>query len=132
MFLARFVISTCTARYERYIPVRQVVGTRTARYQAVPPKIDRRRSISVVGDRLREKPTVDGRLREKKWKKKNRKRRKKEKRSTYFLVGAPSLPEGRQCPRGIATRGSQHGRWRFFSRARRRNVSPCREKGRGD
>ncbi|RWW39216.1 hypothetical protein BHE74_00055473 [Ensete ventricosum] len=42
---ARFTISTFTAWYGRYIPVRQVVGTRTARYRAVPPKIGRWRSI---------------------------------------------------------------------------------------
>ncbi|RRT73002.1 hypothetical protein B296_00014619 [Ensete ventricosum] len=41
----RFAISTCTARYGRYIPVRQVTGTRIARYRAVPSKIGRRRSI---------------------------------------------------------------------------------------
>ncbi|RWV97911.1 hypothetical protein GW17_00039270 [Ensete ventricosum] len=43
----------------------KVAGTRTARYRAVPPKFDRRRSILAVGGRLREKSTVDGRLREK-------------------------------------------------------------------
>ncbi|RZR94712.1 hypothetical protein BHM03_00023482 [Ensete ventricosum] len=32
-------------RYGRYISVRQVAGTRTARYRTVPPKIDRWRSI---------------------------------------------------------------------------------------
>ncbi|RRT71009.1 hypothetical protein B296_00035950, partial [Ensete ventricosum] len=37
----------------------KVVGMRTVRYQVVPPKIDRRRSISVVGGRLREKSTID-------------------------------------------------------------------------
>ncbi|RRT59672.1 hypothetical protein B296_00045647 [Ensete ventricosum] len=46
--IRRFAISTCTARYGRYIPVRQVTSTRTARYWTVPSKIDRRRSISVV------------------------------------------------------------------------------------
>ncbi|RZR76090.1 hypothetical protein BHM03_00000712, partial [Ensete ventricosum] len=30
----RFAISTCTPRYGWYIPVRQVTGTRTARYRA--------------------------------------------------------------------------------------------------
>ncbi|RZR91742.1 hypothetical protein BHM03_00019932 [Ensete ventricosum] len=55
---------------------RQVAGTRTARYRAVPPKIDRQRSISIVGGRLkgeidrrrslREKSTIGGRLSEKK------------------------------------------------------------------
>ncbi|RWW10495.1 hypothetical protein GW17_00025956 [Ensete ventricosum] len=44
--LNRFAISTFTVRYGRYIPVRQVAGTRTACYQAVPLKIDRRQSIS--------------------------------------------------------------------------------------
>ncbi|RWW33084.1 hypothetical protein GW17_00002224 [Ensete ventricosum] len=34
-----------TTRYGQYLPVRQVTGMRTARYRAVPPKIDRRRSI---------------------------------------------------------------------------------------
>ncbi|RWW87029.1 hypothetical protein BHE74_00004167 [Ensete ventricosum] len=32
---------------------RGVVGTRTTRYRAVPPKIDRRQSISVIGGRLK-------------------------------------------------------------------------------
>ncbi|RWW68996.1 hypothetical protein BHE74_00023438 [Ensete ventricosum] len=49
----RFAISTYTTRYWRYISVRQVTGTWTARYQAVPPKIDRRRSISAVDGRLK-------------------------------------------------------------------------------
>ncbi|RWW04642.1 hypothetical protein GW17_00032124 [Ensete ventricosum] len=51
-----------------------VTNTWTARYRAVPPKIDRRRSISAVGrrqsispvgGRLKKKSTVDDRLREK-------------------------------------------------------------------
>ncbi|RZR85031.1 hypothetical protein BHM03_00011955 [Ensete ventricosum] len=70
----RFAILTW---YERYIPIRQVAGTRTARYRAVPPKIDRRRSISTVGDRLREKSTVDDRLSEKKGKRRRGKEEKK-------------------------------------------------------
>ncbi|RWW48620.1 hypothetical protein BHE74_00045292 [Ensete ventricosum] len=48
-----FAISIFTARYGRYILVRQVAGTRTAHYRAVPPKIDRWRSISAVGGRLK-------------------------------------------------------------------------------
>ncbi|RWV94487.1 hypothetical protein GW17_00042970 [Ensete ventricosum] len=109
---SRFAISTCTARYERYIPVRQVAGTRTAHYQAVPPKIDRRQSISAVSGRLREKSTMGGRLREKSTVdgRLREKRRKKEKRSTYFLEPsssaccrcASSLPVGRQCLRAVA------------------------------
>ncbi|RZR90723.1 hypothetical protein BHM03_00018663 [Ensete ventricosum] len=50
-----FAISTFIARYGRYISVRQVVGTRTAHYRAVPPKIDRLRSIEGTN----QPPTVD-------------------------------------------------------------------------
>ncbi|RZS09750.1 hypothetical protein BHM03_00040856, partial [Ensete ventricosum] len=63
-----------------------VIGTRTTRYRAVPPKIDCRWSISVVGGRLRKKLTVGGRFRSstrpptiiegEKGKKKKRKRRR--------------------------------------------------------
>ncbi|RWW47581.1 hypothetical protein BHE74_00046407 [Ensete ventricosum] len=74
--------------YGRYIPVRQVTGTRTARYRAVPSKIDRRRSVSAVAGRLKKKSTVGGRLREidrrrsieEEKGKKKRKRKKKKKR----------------------------------------------------
>ncbi|RWV93965.1 hypothetical protein GW17_00043542 [Ensete ventricosum] len=48
-----FAISTCTARYGRYISVCQVTGTRTARYRAVPPKIDLRRQTEEEIDRRR-------------------------------------------------------------------------------
>ncbi|RWW20420.1 hypothetical protein GW17_00015470 [Ensete ventricosum] len=57
----RFAISTCTAQYGRYIPVRQVTSTRTSRYWAVPPKIDRQRLISAVDGRLKKK-SLDGGL----------------------------------------------------------------------
>ncbi|RWW74886.1 hypothetical protein BHE74_00017129 [Ensete ventricosum] len=63
-----FAISTCTARYGRNIPVRQVTSMRTARYRAVPSKIDR------LNSRLKKKSTVGGRLRKKK-----KRRRGKEK-----------------------------------------------------
>ncbi|RWW73519.1 hypothetical protein BHE74_00018601, partial [Ensete ventricosum] len=83
-----------------------VTGTWTARYRVVPPKIDRRRSIE--GE---------------KGKKKKRKRRKKEKRGTYFP--APSSSARRRRPQSLPA-------GRFFSRAKRRNVSLRVEKGRGD
>ncbi|RRT62797.1 hypothetical protein B296_00003973 [Ensete ventricosum] len=80
----RFIISTCTTQYGRYIPVCHVAGTRTARYRAVPPKIDCRQSIS----------TVDGRLREKKGRRRRGKEEKKRKEEYIFpcviLAGAPS------------------------------------------
>ncbi|RWW77337.1 hypothetical protein BHE74_00014516 [Ensete ventricosum] len=66
---------------------------------AVPPK-------SIVGDRLREKK---GRRR--------RRKKKKRRREKYLLARVPSSPVGRQ--RAVAALA--HGR--FFSRARRRNVS---------
>ncbi|RWW59589.1 hypothetical protein BHE74_00033463, partial [Ensete ventricosum] len=88
----RFAISTFTARYGWYIPVRQVAGMRTARYRAVPSKIDRRRSISIVGGRLKGeidcRRSIEGEIsrwrsieREKgKKKKKRKKKKRKEKR----------------------------------------------------
>ncbi|RZS05857.1 hypothetical protein BHM03_00036414 [Ensete ventricosum] len=113
----RFAISTCTARYWRYIPVHQVAGTWTARYPTVPPKIDRQQYRSIGGE-IDRWWSIDGEKR----KKKKRKRRKKEKRSTYF----PTRVANARAPLPIVGRG------RFFSRMRRRNVSPRGEKGRGD
>ncbi|RWV94129.1 hypothetical protein GW17_00043369 [Ensete ventricosum] len=60
-----FTISIYTAWYGRYTLIRQVTGTRTARYRTILPKIDHRQPIEGeidVGGRLREK---SGRLREK-------------------------------------------------------------------
>ncbi|RWV80690.1 hypothetical protein GW17_00057998, partial [Ensete ventricosum] len=99
----------------------QVTGTRIARYRVVPPKIDRRRLISIVDGRLKKKSTVGGQLREKSTvggrlrKKKGRRRGKEEKKK-------------RKIPRPQVARG----RGRFFSCARRRSVSPRGEKDRGD
>ncbi|RWW21123.1 hypothetical protein GW17_00014737 [Ensete ventricosum] len=81
----------------RYILVRQVAGTWTARYRAVPPKIDRRRSISVVDGRLKgeidHRRSIEGEIdrrrsieREKRRKKKKRKKKKKKekkRKNTY-------------------------------------------------
>ncbi|RWW22477.1 hypothetical protein GW17_00013314 [Ensete ventricosum] len=58
-----------------YIWVRQVAGTRTARYRVVPSKIDRRQPIEGEIDRRR---SIEG----EKGKKKKRKRKKKEKKKT--------------------------------------------------
>ncbi|RWW14680.1 hypothetical protein GW17_00021529 [Ensete ventricosum] len=82
------------------VPVHQVTGTRTVRYWAVPPKIDRRRSISTVGGRLKKKSIVGGRLREKsivdgRLRKKKGRRRGKEKKKRR-------IPR----PRPVAARGS--------------------------
>ncbi|RWW24116.1 hypothetical protein BHE74_00004728 [Ensete ventricosum] len=98
---ARFAISIFTAWYGRYIPVRQVAGTWTARYRAVPPKIDCRRSIE------REKG------KKKKKRKKKKKKRKEEKKDLSPARGphpcaiaarGTSPPAGRQRPRAIAAR----------------------------
>ncbi|RWW51264.1 hypothetical protein BHE74_00042405 [Ensete ventricosum] len=139
-----FAISTYTARYGRYIPVCQVTGTWTARYRAVPPKIVRRRLIEGEISRWR---SIAGEIdcwrliEEEKGKKKKRKRREERipRRPRPRAIAAhrspachhrprvarvPSPPTGR--PRAVAARG------RFFSHARRWNVSPRREKDRGD
>ncbi|RRT47094.1 hypothetical protein B296_00053966, partial [Ensete ventricosum] len=124
MFEARFAILTFTVRYGQYIPVRQVVGTRTIRYREVPPKIDRRRSISAVGGRLREKL---GQLREKKRRRRRRGKEKKKRRRKPSAWPRPrtvvALAHSSQaCRRPRITR----------TRARRWNVSPRGEKDRGD
>ncbi|RWV96773.1 hypothetical protein GW17_00040492, partial [Ensete ventricosum] len=69
-------------------PVIQVAGTRTTRYQAVPPKIDRRRPIEGEIDRWR---SIEG----EKGKKKKRKRKKKRKEEylfSYAILAGASLP----------------------------------------
>ncbi|RWW76277.1 hypothetical protein BHE74_00015643 [Ensete ventricosum] len=109
--IIRLAISSCTAWYKRYIPVRQVTGTRTACYRAVPPKIDHRWPLSAVDGRLREKSTVGGRLK----KKRGRRREKEEKRRG----------EERILRAVVARR-------RFFSCARRRDISPRGEEDQGD
>ncbi|RRT79505.1 hypothetical protein B296_00012672, partial [Ensete ventricosum] len=84
---------------------RAVAGTWTARYRAVPPKIDRQRYRLIEGE-IDRWWSIEG----EKGKKKKRKRRKKEKRSTYF----PARVANARAPLPIAGRG------RFFSRIRRR------------
>ncbi|RWV98418.1 hypothetical protein GW17_00038740 [Ensete ventricosum] len=71
---------------------------RTARYQAVPSKIDRQRSIEGEIDhhgRLTEQSTVGGRLRKKKGRRKRKRRKKKRRRKNT----APSSPARRRRPR---------------------------------
>ncbi|RWV88738.1 hypothetical protein GW17_00049154 [Ensete ventricosum] len=109
---SRFAISTCTARYGRYIPVRQVTGTRTARYRAVPSKINRRQPILKEIDRRRS-------IEEEKGKKKRKSKKKRR--------GEERIPRQRRPrPPAVAARGC------FFSRTRRRSVSPREETDRGD
>ncbi|RZR73768.1 hypothetical protein BHM03_00028026 [Ensete ventricosum] len=85
----------------------RVAGTRTARYQAVLPKIDYRRSISAVDDRLKgeidRRRSIEGEIdrrrsieREKGKRKKKKKTRKEEKKNTF-----------RDRPCAVATRGSR-------------------------
>ncbi|RWW52900.1 hypothetical protein BHE74_00040652 [Ensete ventricosum] len=91
-----------------------VTGTWTTLYRAVPPKSSRR-SISAIDGRLREKK---GRRRRRGKRRKKKKRRRREK---YLL--SP------RCPRPHAVAALTRGR--FFSCARRRNVSLRGEKDRG-
>ncbi|RRT77722.1 hypothetical protein B296_00008533 [Ensete ventricosum] len=71
----------------------------TARYRAVPPKIDRRRPIKGEIDRRR---SIEG---EKGKKKKKRKRRKEKKRRIYFsrdvLARRSPMRRHRPCPRAL-------------------------------
>ncbi|RWV90263.1 hypothetical protein GW17_00047554, partial [Ensete ventricosum] len=76
-----------------------VAGMRTARYQAIPPKINRRRPIEGEIDRRR---SIEG---------EKGKKKKKRKEEYLFpraiLAGAPSLPAGRQRLCAVAARRSQ-------------------------
>ncbi|RZS14619.1 hypothetical protein BHM03_00046329 [Ensete ventricosum] len=113
---ARFAISTCTARYGRYIPVRQVASTRITRYRMVPPKIDHQRSIEgEIG-------LIEGEKGKKKRKRRKKKRRRR-KPSIVLTVVACGSPAHHRLASTLAC---------FFSRARRRNISPCGEKDLGD
>ncbi|RWW14042.1 hypothetical protein GW17_00022217 [Ensete ventricosum] len=96
----------------------------TARYRAVPPKIDRQQSISVIGGRL--KGEIDRRrliereinrqwsIEREKGRKKKKRKKKKKKRNTYcqhvVLACASSSPASRQRSRVVAARGS----WALF------------------
>ncbi|RWW30996.1 hypothetical protein GW17_00004402 [Ensete ventricosum] len=109
-----FAILTCTARYGRYISVRQVTDTRTAHYRAVPPKIDHRQSISAVLAR----------------RKKKRKRRKKEAENTSpTRRPRPRVVHGSPAPVPAIAFSPARGE---RLRRRRRNVfsprNPCGEK----
>ncbi|RWW19125.1 hypothetical protein GW17_00016844 [Ensete ventricosum] len=104
--------------------VRQVAGMRTARYRAVPPKIDRRRSISVVGDRL--KGEIDHRQlieREKGRKKKRKKKKKKEKKRKKYLSPARGP---RPCAVVAHEPSPPTGRGRSFSHAGRKIEATLR------
>ncbi|RZR82117.1 hypothetical protein BHM03_00008470 [Ensete ventricosum] len=109
----RFAISTFTARY---IPVRQVAGTRIARYRAVPPATERFRQKSTVGDRLKGeidcRRSIEGEIdrrrsiEREKWKKKKKRKKKKKKRKRIPIARARSSPVRRRCSRAVAARRS--------------------------
>ncbi|RWW82270.1 hypothetical protein BHE74_00009280 [Ensete ventricosum] len=71
----------------RYVPVWQLIGMRTARYQAVPSK-------STVGSRLRDKKGI------------RRRRGEEEKRGYIPHFPAPSSPACRRRPRAVLACGS--------------------------
>ncbi|RWW88228.1 hypothetical protein BHE74_00002907 [Ensete ventricosum] len=99
---SRFAISMFTTRYGRYIPVRQVAGTRTVSYRAVPPKIDGRLKGEIDCRRSIE--------REKGRKKKKRKKKKKEKKRKNTYRRARSSPVRRRRSHAVATRGRSFSR----------------------
>ncbi|RWW41685.1 hypothetical protein BHE74_00052818, partial [Ensete ventricosum] len=98
----------------RYIPVRQVTGTRTAHYRVVSLKIDCRWSISVVGGRLKKKSTVGGRLRKKKGRIRGKEKKKRGRKNTS--------PAHR--PRRLAVACARGEETAAFSPARGDGASP--------
>ncbi|RRT48199.1 hypothetical protein B296_00044662 [Ensete ventricosum] len=88
----------------------QITGMRTARYRAVPSKIGRRRSIEREIDCRRSIEEEKG------GKKRKRKKKKRGIKNTSPV----------RCPRSLAAAD------RFFSRVRRRSVSPREETDRGN
>ncbi|RWV90551.1 hypothetical protein GW17_00047232 [Ensete ventricosum] len=112
-----------------YILVRQVASTRTASYRAVPPKIDRRQSISTVDDRLKgeitRRQSIEGEINrrrsierekgKKKKRKKKKKKRKEKKKEYLWPARGPRL-----CAVAAHTPSSPAGCQRFFSRAGRK------------
>ncbi|RWV96817.1 hypothetical protein GW17_00040444 [Ensete ventricosum] len=95
---SRFAISTCTARYVRYISVHQVTSTQTACYRrrSILKEIARRRSILKEIARRRSIEEEKG--------KKKRKRKKEEEGNQEYLASAvlarlPSSLAGRSRPR---------------------------------
>ncbi|RRT48827.1 hypothetical protein B296_00015478 [Ensete ventricosum] len=93
-------------------------------------KIDRRRSILTIGDRLKKK--------KKKKKKRRRRRRKKKTSFPRTVVGLriarmPSSPVGYSSPtQGDRTSPRARRKIEATSPARTRNISPCEEKDQGD
>ncbi|RRT51217.1 hypothetical protein BHM03_00020161 [Ensete ventricosum] len=107
----RFSLPSDKTRTARYIPVRQLTGTWTGRYRAVPLRsavdgrfrsltVDFRRrwSISAVCGRFKEKSTVGSRLRKKKERRRRRKEEEEEEEEEKYL--AP--PGG--CLQAVAAR----------------------------
>ncbi|RRT74287.1 hypothetical protein B296_00021136, partial [Ensete ventricosum] len=97
----RFANSIYTARYGRYILVRQVTSTWTTRYRVVPPKnqlsavdFNCRRSIEGEIDRRR---SIEG---EKGKKKKKKKKRRGEEEPTFHVTSSPAHRR-RPRPRAI-------------------------------
>ncbi|RWW57635.1 hypothetical protein BHE74_00035555 [Ensete ventricosum] len=145
MLSARFAISTCTARYGRYISVRQVTGTRTPatgrfrqkstvggrlkKKSTVGGRLKKKSTVggrlkkkSTVVGRLREKSIVDGRLRKKKGRRRGKEKKKEEGKKEYLAL-APSSPTCHRL-RAVAARG------RFFSPAGRRSLPVRRRRPR--
>ncbi|RWW14342.1 hypothetical protein GW17_00021890, partial [Ensete ventricosum] len=129
--LPRFAISTCTARYGWYILVRQVTGTRTARYRAVPSKIDRRQPIEEgIGRRRSIEEEIDHRWsiereidrRRSIEEEKGKKKRKRKKKKREERIPRPPAVAARGRLRAVAARGSPTA---AFSPARGDGASPC-------
>ncbi|RRT34910.1 hypothetical protein B296_00051397, partial [Ensete ventricosum] len=121
-----FEISSCTAQYGRYIPVRQFTVTWTARYGAVPPATGRYRQKSTIGGRLREKSIIGGRLKEignRRKREEEEEEKKKRRRNRTSTVAALRSPAPRRRPR-VARALSHPTLAGDFSPARGDGTSP--------
>ncbi|RWW30098.1 hypothetical protein GW17_00005349 [Ensete ventricosum] len=110
---------TKVCNFDLYRPIRAVhTGPPGYRYadHPVPLKIDRRQSISIVGDRLKKKLTVSGRLRKKKGRRRGKEKKKKRRRKN-------TSPSRRPCPPAVVARGSPAA---VFSFARETERLPMR------
>ncbi|RRT51598.1 hypothetical protein B296_00033113, partial [Ensete ventricosum] len=93
MEVLRFYLPSGKAHTARYIPVRQLTGTRTNRYRAVPLK-------STVGDRLRKKREEEE---EEEENKKEEKEKKKKEEEEKYLAARGSPTSHRRPRRSRAT-----------------------------
>ncbi|RWW60254.1 hypothetical protein BHE74_00032771 [Ensete ventricosum] len=109
--ICRVIRQACKSAISAYhTTIEEVTSTRTARYRAVPPKIDRRQSISAVGRPIEEEIDHRRSIEEEKGRRRGKEEKKKRRRKNTSLAR-------HRCPRVAYARGR-------FSPARGDGVSP--------